>query len=76
MKMTVNNWRKYFLSCCCLCKHFKDSGYGRFRYKCGKFGCSIYRAVGCNRLEPFAVEAKKVSDAAVQEAFKALTSPL
>jgi len=72
--MTIKTWRNDFLKVCKNCNHFIDRGGGRFRYRCGKYICSIYKAYKCKKLAAVMEQAAEISNKALDEAFRALTT--
>ena len=71
--MTIKTWRNDFLKICKGCKQFIDKGGGRYRYQCGKYVCSIYKAFKCTKLNNVMQKASAISKAALDEAFFNLT---
>jgi hypothetical protein len=72
--MTIVNWRNVFVKICKSCPHFYDRGRNRYRYRCEKFGCSIYETYGCKNLHAAMEEARKISLEAQLKAFNNLVN--
>jgi len=72
--MTIKTWRNDFLKICKNCNNFIDRGGGRYRYRCDKYICSIYKAYKCKKLASVMEQAAEISKKALDEAFRAFTA--
>ena len=73
--MTVHTWQREIYNVCKFCKHLTDRKISRNRYFCDKNQCHIYHVQvnRCSKTKALRIQAKEVSEKALDEAFRALT---